>query len=228
MHLLFIYQNQQHADLEIFVSPWIPPAQAAFSQHLVKLDQLVLLGLRIKPSPVTMYGELSVLVMELLSTGKRGTTEHGNLFSCAPTDRMTFSTVSTRNMQLGCPWIFTFFVLVFFLCSNNFAKSAHKSISELSSLCMFCGSVCTGRKQNSYRPWAKGKYSHFNKSEFSEGHLNVSWKILSISASAHLIDTQLLLPSLRDVTLSSSWTPASGILAVLLSSRSKIKYYSAL
>lgn len=160
-------------------------------------------------------------------TGKRGTAEHGNLFSCAPTDRMSFSTVSSRNVQLGCPWIFTFFVLIF-LCSNNFAKSAHNSISELSSLCMFCGSVCTGRKQNSYRPWAKGKYSHFNKSESSEGHLNVSWKILSISASAYLIDTQLLLPSLRDVTLSSSWTPASGILAVLLSSRSKIKYYSAL
>lgn len=162
------------------------------------------------------------------STGKHGTAEHGNLFSCAPTDRMSFSTVSSRNVQLGCPWIFTFFILIFFLCSNNFAKSAHNSISELSSLCMFCGSVCTGRKQNSYRPWAKGKYSHFNKSESSEGHLNVSWKILSISASVYLIDTQLLLPSLRDVTLSSSWTPASGILAVLLSSRSKIKYYSAL
>lgn len=81
------------------------------------------------------------------STGKHGTAEHGNLFSCAPTDRMSFSTVSSRNVQLGCPWIFTFFILIFFLCSNNFAKSAHNSISELSSLCMFCGSVCTGRNK---------------------------------------------------------------------------------
>lgn len=36
---------------------------------------------------------------------------------------------------------------------------------------------------------------------------------------------QLLLPSLKDVTLSSSWIPALGTPAVLLSSRSKTKYY---
>lgn len=36
---------------------------------------------------------------------------------------------------------------------------------------------------------------------------------------------QLLLPSLKDVTLSSSWIPALGIPAVLLSSRSKAKCY---
>lgn len=50
-------------------------------------------------------------------------------------------------------------------------------------------------------------------------------EILSISARAYLIDTQLLLPSLKDVTLSSSWIPVLGIPAVLLSSRSKTKYY---
>lgn len=119
-------------------------------------------------------GNVQSLSCHETSTGKYSTAAHENPFSCAPTDPMSFSSVSSGNVQLGCPWIFIFFFLVSFLCSSNFPlcpKSAYNSISELPSLCMFCGSVCTGRKQNSYHPWVKGKYSHFSKSESSEGHL---------------------------------------------------------